>query len=541
MSKHSFASATWNKHLSRREMVKGGVALGAGAPAIALLGSGAPNAVHAQEGSGARGGTLNVALIGEPPTLDVQATTATIVGLITWNIFEPLFTFSPDYEIIPMLAESHEASDDGMINTVTLRQGVLFHNGAEMTSADVIASFNRWAAGSGIGGNLQAAIEELVAVDDYTLEFRMSQPYGSFLPSLSQNFQGLAIYPASVIEAAGDGLLTEYIGTGPYRFVEQLPDQYIRFARFDDYVALEGEPNGYGGHKYQYVDEILFIPVPDEAARIAGLQAGDYHYLESISPDQSTELANAANVRVEVLPPTGWETFVLNWRSPLMSNVTLRRAFQAALDHEPILFGSQGEGFYRIDPGVMLLETEWHSTAAEELYNVADPEQARALLEEAGYDGTPLRFMTTQEYNDQYNAAVIGSQQLEAAGFTVELEIYDWATLLERRTDPELWDVLTTGISFKPDPSMLSILQLGTWPGWWESEPSMTAFNTMQSELEFEARFAAWEGLQQLFYEEVPMIKTGDSNAVTAVSTQVQGLTTQTQLGVAFWNIWLEQ
>lgn len=528
---------------SRRDVIKGSAGLGLGSFALGSTLIGPARSAFAQEGSGegVRGGVLNVALIGEPPTLDVQTTTATIVGLISWHMFEPLFTFDENYEPIPMLAESHEVSEDGLLNTITLRQGVPFHNGEEMKAADVIASFNRWAAVSGIGGSLLEATEEVVAADDYTVEFRMKQPYGAFVPSLSHNFQGMAVYPASVIEATGDGQMTEFVGTGPYSLVEQRPDQYIRMQRFEDYAALEGEPRGYGGHKYQYADEIMFIPVPDEAARIAGLQAGDYHYLESISPDQSTELEGNSNITVEVLDPTGWETFVLNWRSPLAGDINIRKAVQAALDHDPILFGSQGEGFYRLDPSVMLQETAWHSTVSEDLYNRADPERAAALLEEAGYDGTPIRFMTTQEYNDQYNASVIGAQQLEAAGFTVELEVYDWATLLDRRSDPELWDMFTTGISFKPDPTMLSIMQLGTWPGWWDSEASLDALDRLQTESEFDARFAVWEELQTLFYEEVPMIKLGDSYAVSARSAQLQGVSTQTQLGAQLWNAWLEQ
>src|SRR5690606_8379173 len=127
---------------------------------------------------------------------------------------------------------------------------------------------------------------EIVEVDDYTIEFRMNSPYGIFVSALALANGGCAIYPASVIEAANGGEATEFIGTGPYRFVERQADAYIRLERFEDYAALPGDPNGYGGHKYAYVDRMEFVPVPDEAARIAGLQAGDYHYLENISPDQ---------------------------------------------------------------------------------------------------------------------------------------------------------------------------------------------------------------------------------------------------------------
>src|SRR5690606_17609034 len=102
-----------------------------------------------------------------------------------------------------------EVSDDGLLRTIHLRQGVSFHNGEEMKAADVIASFNRWAGISGLGKSLMASTDEIVEVDDYTIEFHLNTPFGTFLPALSHMNQGLAIYPKSVIDAAGEETLTE--------------------------------------------------------------------------------------------------------------------------------------------------------------------------------------------------------------------------------------------------------------------------------------------------------------------------------------------
>jgi len=527
--------------MDRREVLKRGSALGLGVASMAALGGGHVAAARGQEEEGVRGGVLNVAVIGEPPTLDIHQTTATIVATITWSMYESLFTFDQDFNVIPMLAESHEVSEDGLLHTVTLRQGVPFHNGEEMKAADVIASFERWSGISGTGASLMEAVDEYVAVDDYTVEFRMVHPFGAFLPTVSQMNQGMAIYPKSVIDAAGTEPLTDYVGTGPYKFVEHQADRFIRLERFDDYAALDGEPQGYGGHKYQYVDEMMFIPVPDEAARIAGLRAGDYHYLESISADQSEGLQDDPNVVIDVLAPSTWRTFVLNWRSPLMGDVKIRQAFQAALDHEQILQASEGEGFYRLDAGIMLKETAWNSQAGAELYNQNDTEKAKQLLEEAGYDGTPLRFMTTQEYLYYYNASVVAKQQLEAAGFVVDLQVYDWATLIDRRGDEEAWDIVPTGISFKPDPTMLSIMQLCSWPGWWCSDTSRDLLDQLQAESDDAVRHEVFDKLQQAFYDEVPMIKVGDAASLSSRSALLQGFSPQTQHGEIFWNAWISE
>lgn len=529
--------------IDRREVLKRGSALGLGAATMAAFDGSATATSLLQTEQGVQGGTLNVAVVDEPPTLDIHQTTANVVASITWNIYEALFTFDQEFQVIPMLAESHEVSDDGLVHTVKLRQGVPFHNGDEMTAADVIASFERWSVLNGAGASLMDASEKIVEVDDYTVEWRLTHPFGAFLQTVSQNGQGMAIYPKSVIDAAGEEPLGEFIGTGPYKFVERQADRYTKLDRFDDYAALPGEPDGYGGHKYQYLDEMMFIPVPDQAARVAGLQAGDYHFIDSeaISAEQSEPLETDPNVDIEHLPPTGWRALVLNWRSPLMGDQKIRQAFQFALDHEQILQASEGEGFYRLDPSVMLKETVWYTTTGEELYDPNKTEQAKSLLDDAGYDGTPLRIITSQVTNYHYNTAVVARQQLEAVGFEVDLQVYDWATLIDRRADPDVWDVLTAGLTFNPDPTMMAIMQLCSWPGWWCSDRSRELLEQLQSESEFDARYATWEKLQRVFYEEVPMIKVGDALGVCARATGLKGFVSQSQLGAMYWNMWLEQ
>lgn len=528
--------------LDRRALLRNAVGASLAVPALGLLpGQRAFAAAGARQGEGVQGGTIRVAIAGEPPTLDIHQTTAGIVSYITWSIYEPLFTYDENYQLIPMLAESHEVSDDGLVNVIRLRQDVPFHNGETMTAADVIASINRWGAISGVGQSLLGATDELREVDDYTIEFHLAEPYGSLATALAINYQGCAIYPKSVIDAAGDAPIdNDFIGTGPYQLEERRIDQFIRLQRFDDYAALEGEPLGYGGHKAQYLDRIDFIPVADEAARVAGLQAGDYHLLTDFSSDQFETIAANPDLVVEKLPPSSWDTLVLNWNSPLMSDLLVRQAFQAALNHEPIMLAAHGEGFYRLDPSIMQRETAWATDAGAEFYNQNDPEKARALLEEAGYDGSPLRLLSTQEYQYLYNVALVSAQQLEDAGFTVDLQTYDWATLVERRADPEMWDAFTTSDPFKPDPAQMATLQVCNFPGWWCSEETIALVADLRSESDFDTRFAIWEQIQENFYTEVPMIKVGDFNSVAARSSNVGGFIPLTQITLPLWNMWLE-
>jgi peptide/nickel transport system substrate-binding protein len=495
-------------------------------------------------GEGRRGGKLIVAAIGEPQTLDEHQTTAGITAEIGYCMYETLFAYDHEYQPSPMLAESYTVSDDGLNHTFKLRQGVMFHNGKEMTSEDVVANMVRWGEISGVGKALFEATESIEATDDYTIEMVTSKPYGTILIALCSNTQACTIHPKEVIDEFGlDPITDNYIGTGPYQFAGRQADAYIRFERFDDYVAIEGDTDGYGGHKYQWVDEIEFVPVPDEAARVAGMQAGDYHIVMALGNDHYETLKDDASLLVEIRPPSNWDVFFLNWAQPMMADPLIRKAFQAALDHMPIMQASRGGGdFVQLDPSLMMQPTPFYSTAGEELYNIADPELAAGYLEEAGYDGTPVRFMATQEYAYMYGAAVVAKQQLEDAGFVIDLQITDWATVLERRAMKDAWDVFVTGHGFVPDPSQITYIgQMNIYPGWWDDEASLELAAELLSETDFETRFDLWEQIQINAYEQVPAVKTGDSSVISVWSRQVGGYTDQLQRGVPYWNVWLEE
>ena len=194
----------------------------------------AASLVHAQE-TPRMGGVLKVAIVGEPPSLDIPMTTATLTYELMWHVNESLFTYDKAFLPIPHLAESHAATEKGLKHTITLRKGVKFHNGKEMTAADVVPSIKRWGAKASVGKQLWTNVASIEATNPYTVVIMLKQPSASLLFGLSEPHA--AIYPKESLEAAGDGMLKEYIGTGPYRFVEHRPDRHIKLARFKDYAA----------------------------------------------------------------------------------------------------------------------------------------------------------------------------------------------------------------------------------------------------------------------------------------------------------------
>lgn len=540
--------------LTRRSLILRAAGLGISATALAMLlgrsGSGqasaaALRAMQIDYSQAQPGGTLHVAVIGDPPHLDEHQSTAEIIAIVGYCMYEGLFTYDAQYQPIPELVETHTISEDGLTHTMALRKGVKFHNGEEMKAADAIASVQRWGRISGVGKRLMEKVSALNQKDDYTLEFVLTQPYGTILIALAHNTQACTIHPKSILDAAGDEPITDatkYIGTGPYKLVEWVRDAAIRFERFSDFQSSAGDaPAGYGGKKMQFLDKIEFIPVPDEAARVAGLQAGDYHIGTDIGNDQYEVLKDAPGVIAEILIPTNWDVFFLNWKSPMMSNLAMRQAVQACFDHKPMLQSGRGsDEFIRLDPGIMMQQTPWYTTAGGEFYNINKPDLAKQKLQEAGYNGETLRFLTTQEYSYMYGEAIVAKQQLEAVGIKVDLQVTDWATVLQNRAKPEAWEMFGTGHGFVPDPTQISYVgQMNQYPGWWSSESSLALAAQLAAESDFDVRKGIFEQIQTAHYTEIPAIKIGDSSNVSFRSDKVGGWDTQFERGIKFWNLWL--
>src|SRR5881296_2936960 len=464
------------------------------------------------------GGVFRVAMIGEPPTLDVHTTTAVIVQQITWHVYETLYTYDRQYNAIPLLVESHTVTDNGRTYVFRLRRGVKFHNGKELTAADVVASLKRWGRLATPGKQLWKNVEGVEAKDASTV----------------------AMYLKEIVDAAGDNPIKEYIGTGPYRFVEHKPDRHVRLARFKDYAARTDAPDGFGGRRTAYFDEILFIPVPDVAVRLAGVETGEYHLATQIQQDQYERMKTMPGVVAAIIKPEGWTTAVLNHKQGLMSDKRIRQAFQATLDMEPIMAAGFGnKAFYRLDPGLSFPEQpQWHSRAAGDLYNQKNPARTKKLLEAAGYTGQPVRWITTKEDLWMYKNAVGAKQQVEAAGVKIGLQVVGWAPLVQRRNKPEVWDVFSTGFTFNPEPAFSTAVSCN-WPGWWCHEAKEQWMDALAREADPRKRRAMWEKVQTIFYEDVGRVKFGDFFGLLAVRKEVQGFRATNELNL--WNVWLSK
>ena len=163
--------------------------------------------------------------------------------------------------------------DGGKRYVIQIRKGVRFHNGKELEAADVVASLRRWGAVSSTGKTIFKGVEAVEAKGPSTVEIRLKEPSVILPVVLGAIGPFAAIYPKAVIDASGDGPLKELVGTGPFRLAEHRPDRHIKLVRFDGYASRQEAPSGLAGRRTAYLDELLFLPVPEEATRYAGLQS----------------------------------------------------------------------------------------------------------------------------------------------------------------------------------------------------------------------------------------------------------------------------
>lgn len=484
-----------------------------------------------------RGGVLRVAHIGEPPTLDQHWTTAAITNQIMGHVNEGLFALTRTFEPRPMLVDTWTVSADERTYTFRLRRGVRFHNGQDLTSADVRASLERWGRVATRGRTLFANVVSVTTPDPLTVVITLREPYGLLLLELALPGQGAVIFPREVIEEAGAGPVRRFIGTGPYRFVEHLPDRHIRLDRFDGYASRTEPPDGTSGRKQAFFDSILVIPVPDVAVRIAGVMRNEFQFAYTVPPDDFERLRANPNLTTHIPETPLWLTAVFNHRSPLMGNRKIRQAFQAALSHGPIMRAAYGDPrFWRVDPGMMPREHPMWTDAGSQHFNLNNPARARQLLYEAGYRGEPIRWLTTLEFVAYGTAAQVAKPMLERAGFNIDLQVVDWATLVARRARPELWDVFSTAFGMVPDPVFMLALQ-PAWPGWYDNPEMNAMMAELQRRSDPRVRMDIWKRMQALWYEDAGSIKFGDYFLLHLHRRELQGFASVPTL--IFWNAWM--
>ncbi|MGY2083751.1 ABC transporter substrate-binding protein [Blastococcus sp. SYSU DS0539] len=486
-------------------------------------------------------------MAGDPQSLDVAQNSGALTIYAGQNVFEQLFAYDAELVPRPMLAEDHTMSDDGLTYTIPLRDGITFHDGQPMTADDVVASLERWMVVSGPGKLVAQDIASVTATDDSTVEIVLNKPRYSLISDLAAYVQAAIIVPAEIAEAAGDQPMSDdqIIGTGPYKLAEYTHGQRIVLEKNPDYSSLEEEWGGFAGAKEAYADAIEFRFVADPTQQLNGLQTGQFHWAQSVSPDQYDAIKDNPALDVQVTDTGLVSTVLLNHdpASPF-SDLRARQAMNMLIDKEAMSRAAFGpEILWTPLSGSFAFEINkpMYSDAGSEVYETYDPEQAKELFAEAGVTAnTPIRIATTQTYEKYFQMAVVMQAELEEIGLTAQVDVFDFPTMIDRLTSaPTSWDISMTGFSGIPGaPSQVNYLT-PTWPGGYKS-PKMDALlaEYNQATSADEAHDVV-DQIQQTVWDELPVIPISPNKSLQVSSADLKNLSTF-RPGI-LWNAWLAE
>ncbi len=486
-----------------------------------------------------KGGVMHIATNAEPATLDWTASTATATRLVAWHIYETLFALDRNYDVKPLLAEGYSVSADGLHYTIRLRKDVTFHNGQPMSADDVVASLVRWGQLSGGGRETFKFVRQVTKVDPSTVLIDLNRVFTPLITNIGDPKQAAIIMPKSLAEAAGEKPVKDYIGTGPYMFQKWEQGHQIVLTRNPRYASRVEDWGGLTGRKVAYADEIDFFPVRDDQVRLAGVSTGQYDL--ALEPQQDLYPQITANPRLtaDKVRVATWRAAVFNKAKAPFSDVRLRRAVAYAIKPADLMAAVGPKEFWDLDPGLFFPEqSSLYSTAGSGVYNHPDLAKAKALMKEAGYGGQKIVLMATKDYTWNYNLTQVLAPQLQAAGFAIDEQVYDWPTLLTRRARKEGWDIFLTGFSPSFDPTAV-IFFASSWPGFYESKAMDALLNKWGETPARDAagRKALMDQIQTTFYNEVPVAKFGNEYILEVYNDHLHGYASY--FDVRFWNTWV--
>ena len=464
------------------------------------------------------GGSLRVGYALEHGSLDPPVIITHIGNTIVIQTHDRLVSIDRDLTVQPELATSWEANDDFTSYTLHLRRGVKFHHGKDFKAEDVIYTYQRLLSPDidSVVRNSLSIIEEMVAVDDYTVRFDLSSPNALFLLELTA-------YQAGIVPSEIDGeklpLLTDKFdiqtyGTGPFMLVEHLQGERSTLVR---------NPN-YWRQGYPYLDEIVLLNIREQVARTQALKAGDIDLMTQLDLQVASALEGEPDIKLQEVATSGWIAMPMRNDIPPFDNKLLRQAMQAATDRDLIrqtaLLGRGSIAYdHPIPPNHPLFSAE---ASAKVRY---DPERARELLAEAGYpDGIDVTLFTGDVGPGMIDMAVAFRQGAAPAGIRVAIE--------ERPSDgfwSDTWGVEPFTVLYvfgRPHPSQHLDLFYGSTSPWNAQRYQNQAVDNlvaMAKSQDAESAKVSYEEIQNTLIDEAPQLLVAFLPQLVAARSNVYG------------------
>ena len=359
-------------------------------------------------------------------------------GILVWDTL-----YGVDAKLRPQrqMVEAEEVSPDGLTWTFRLRPELKFHDGEPVRAKDAVASINRWAAREPMGQMLKAIENDLVVLDDRTFRWSLKKPYPKMLLALGKMGTPCCfVMPERIAKTDPFKQITEYVGSGPMRFVRSdwVPGARSAFEKFADYVPRQEEPSWFAGGKRIVADRIEWIVMPDAATVAAALQTGEVDWWEIAIPDLVPMLRKNRNLVVDYNDPLGNIGFLLmNHAFPPFNDVRARSAILMAMSQEEYMRAFVGDdaSLWKPLPGYFTPGTAlYNEEGGEILKGERKLDAAKRLLAESGYAGEPVVSMAAQDIPTHKAWGDVTADLLKRLGVNVEHNALDWGTVVARRS-----------------------------------------------------------------------------------------------------------
>lgn len=425
--------------------------------------------------------TLTAVMQSPLRVLDPVVTTAHITAGHGYMIYDTLLATDADNQIQPQMVKSWSVSEDRKTYTFVLREGLKWHDDTPVTSADCVASIERWAQRDQTGRIMLSLMEDMKELDDQTFQLTFTRPTDIVLRALSRTGSSPAfMMPKDAAQASPTQAINSTIGSGPFRFVtdEFRPGIKAVYEKNKDYIPRTEPASGSAGGKVVNVDRVEWISMPDPMTAINSLVNEEIDFIESVPYDLVPFVEAQEGIQVESTNKLGFQyVYRFNFLNPPMNNKLLRQAAMYAINPDDIVKSIVGKPeFYKPCVAVFGCGMPYESEIGKEIIQGTNLEKAKALVKEANYDGTPVVILQPADFPDLAVPPVVITQALRAAGFTVDLQAMDWQTLVTRRTSQEPnekggWNILATNNLISDIQNPVSNFQIAAngregWPGW---------------------------------------------------------------------------
>lgn len=484
-----------------------------------------------EEGGPKQGGTLRAAFQNEWAGLDPHTVSSYSSYQILNNVLEGLTFFDDDLNLVPVLAESWEQSEDGLTWTFHLREGVMFQNGREMTADDVKWSFERLIdpeTGAGNAARVGPPETEIEVIDDYTVAITHPEPFGIFPQSIGFD-KSTGIVAQESLE--DDGTISVPIGTGPFQISEVEGTIRLLLERHEDYWRED----------LPYLDAVEIQPIPDDTVRETSLRGGEVDWVLAIAPQNFQALDEDPDIVVDTAPQLSYDYMGVNLTREPFDDARVRQAMSYALDREELCEA----GFFGLCEtvqGPVGSGSPWDFNY--EPYD-QDLEQARSLLADAGYpDGFEMELLPTTQYGETVRAAQVLQAQLAEIGIDASINAPEWSEWLELEAN-FMYDAYICNWNGLIDADQYYYLQHRTGQVFNFTGYSNPEFDELVDEgrsmSDFEARYPIYEEADQILVDDAPYIYMYNKQEIRAYAPHVKGFVVRPDQANNFWNVWLDQ